>query len=144
MSTTSHTDPVPTTARGAALRARRGVRAQLGNWGEDVAVEHLEALGWQIVARNWACDRGEIDIVALEPGTPHTLVFVEVKCRSGLGYGDPLESITVVKQRKLHELALAWLTSHQGSVPRVRIDAVGVVRRQGAEPRIDHVRGIGR
>ncbi|AXE38530.1 YraN family protein [Acidipropionibacterium virtanenii] len=144
MSTTSESDPVPTTARGAALRSRRGLRSQLGSWGEDVAIQHLRGLGWQIVARNWACDRGEIDVVALEPGRPRTLVFVEVKCRSGLGYGSPLESITAAKQRKLHELALAWLASHQVPVPRVRIDAVGVVRRPGTEPLIDHVRGIGR
>lgn len=144
MSVAPESGEIPTTARGAALRARRGSRSMLGAWGEDVAIEHLQGLGWQIVARNWACDRGEIDIVALEPGRPHTLVFVEVKCRSGLGYGDPLESITAAKARKLHELALTWLQEHPGSVPRVRIDAVGVVRRRGAGPRVDHVRGIRR
>lgn len=134
-----------TTPRGAALRGRNDPRARLGAWGEDVAVDHLRCLGWHVMARNWACEIGEIDIVALEPGpTPatETLVLVEVKCRSGTGFGDPLESITVAKVRKLRSLALAWLSASPRWIPRIRLDAIGVQRIGGRPPVITHVRGI--
>lgn len=128
-----------TTPRGAALRGRHGGRPAFGAWGEDLAAEYVESLGWTIIARNWACDVGEIDLVAREG---QTVVFIEVKARSGTGFGDPLESITTAKARKLHELALAWLVDQDEGVHSVRIDAIGVMVRPGAEPDVTHVRGI--
>ncbi|MGK2309342.1 YraN family protein [Cutibacterium sp. V947] len=128
-----------TTPRGAALRGRRGGKPAFGAWGEDIAAEYLESLGWTTVARNWACSVGEIDLIADDDGT---IVFVEVKTRSGTGFGHPLESITATKVRKLHELALAWLVDHDEGVHSVRIDAIGVMMRPGERPTITHVRGI--
>ena len=82
---------------------------------------------------------GEIDLIARDG---QTVVFIEVKARSGTGFGDPLESITTAKARKLHELALAWLVDQDEGVHSVRIDAIGVMVRPGAEPDVTHVRGI--
>lgn len=127
-----------TTPRGAALRGRRGSRARLAAWGEDVVAAHLESCGWVILARNWACDAGEIDLIAQDGST---VVFVEVKTRSGTGYGDPLEAVTPTKVRRLHEVALRWLAEHAVS-GSVRIDAVGVLARPGERPRLTHVRGV--
>jgi len=45
-----------TTPRGAALRGRRGCRPAFGAWGEDLAAQYVESLGWTIIARNWTCD----------------------------------------------------------------------------------------
>ena len=59
--------------------------------GEVAAVQYLVKQGWTIVARNWRCSLGELDIVARTPGPDPVLVFCEVKCRSGLGFGDPLD-----------------------------------------------------
>lgn len=124
---------------------------QVGRLGEDLADAHLRRLGWQIVERNWRCGDGEIDIIAREPlpGGGHALVMVEVKYRSGPGYGDPLEAITRAKLRKLTELAHLWLRAQRAegcpeSASRVRIDAVGVQRQAGRNHRISHVRGITR
>lgn len=128
-----------TTARGAALRGRRGCRPAFGAWGEDLAAQYVESLGWTIIARNWMCDVGEIDLIARDD---QTVVFIEVKARSGTGFGDSLESITTAKVRKLHELALAWLVNQDEGVHSVRIDAIGVMVRPGAEPTVTHVRGI--
>ncbi|MDO4413260.1 YraN family protein [Cutibacterium sp.] len=128
-----------TTPRGAALRGRRGGRPAFGAWGEDIAAEYLESLGWTIIARNWACDVGEIDLIAHDD---QTVVIVEVKTRSGTGFGDPLESITKTKVRKLNELALAWLVNQEDPVHSIRIDAIGVMARPGEQPTITHVRGI--
>lgn len=114
----------------------------LGGRGEDLAVGYLERLGWRIRARNWRCSAGELDIVADETGTD-TLVFCEVKCRSGLGFGDPLEAITHAKLAKLKDLALAWLAQEGRHGGPIRIDGIGVVLRRGYAPAITHVRGIG-
>ena len=59
----------------------------------------------QVLERNWRCRLGEIDIVAAEVGEAGlTLVFCKVKCRSGLGFGHPLEGITITKVRTLRQL----------------------------------------
>ena len=67
----------------------------LGRDGEQAAAEYLERSGLRILARNWRCSEGEIDIVAAER---RVLVVCEVKTRSGTRYGTPLESISRAKQ----------------------------------------------
>jgi putative endonuclease len=123
--------------------AAQGGRQQVGIRGEDLAVAELERQGMQIVARNWRCRLGEIDIVALEarPGL-RTLVFCEVKCRTGLGFGAPLESITHAKLRRLRQLTAQWLATEQVRADAIRIDAIGVVLRPGLPPDLTHVQGI--
>jgi putative endonuclease len=113
----------------------------VGQAGERLAAEYLTGLGWGILARNWRCAAGELDIIAWEP--PGVVVFCEVKCRRGAGFGPPLESITAAKQAKLRELALHWLREQPAAVPRFRIDGIGVLAAPGAAPVITHVRGIG-
>lgn len=121
-----------------------GSRQQVGALGEDLAVAELERQGMEIIARNWRCPIGELDVIAVETvGTRRTLVFCEVKCRTGLGFGDPLESITEAKVRKLRQLAAQWLISEGRHANDVRLDAVGVIMLRGALPRLTHVRGIG-
>ena len=108
----------------------------VGAWGERRAEDYLRRLGWTVLERNWRCSRGEVDLVAVD--TCAVTVLVEVKTRSGRGYGSPLEAITKAKQAKLRELAVEYRRSHR--VRSVRVDAVGVLRdRDGAE--ISHVRG---
>ena len=72
------------------------------------------------------------------------VVFCEVKCRSGLGFGPPLEGITAKKLVKLRELALHWLRSQPRPVAQFRFDGVGVLLSRNAPPDITHVPGIGR
>lgn len=119
-------------------------RAEVWHVGEALAVAHLERLGWRIVERNWRCPAGELDIVAVEPGAEPVVVFCEVKCRTGLGFGPPLEAITAAKVAKLRQVALHWLRAQPGPVPRIRFDGVGVLLTRGAPPVITHVPGIGR
>lgn len=119
-------------------------RRSTGQWGEDVAARHLEGLGWRILDRNWRFSRvGELDIVALEPSPGRgTLVFCEVKTKSGDGFGTPLEAITVAKLRRLHRLACAWMASHDTGYDRVRIDAIGVQGLPDRAWRVTHAEGI--
>ena len=89
-------------------------KKQLGVRGEDLACAELERQGLQVLERNWRCRLGEIDIVAAEAGASGlTLVFCEVKCRSGLGFGHPLEAITYAKMRTLRQLAAVWMREHR-------------------------------
>jgi putative endonuclease len=112
---------------------------ELGRWGEDVAADHLRRSGLIVLERNWRCPIGEIDIVARDH---RQLIVCEVKTRSGLGFGSPLEAVTEIKAQRLGRLAAAWLASHSLSVRAVRIDVIGVLRRHGADPVIDHIKGV--
>ena len=119
-------------------------KKQIGIRGEDLACAELERLGMQVLERNWRCRQGEIDIVAAEAGrTGLTLVFCEVKCRSGLGFGHPLEAITYVKMRTLRQLAALWMREHRRKASSIRLDAIGVVLAPGQEASVTHVRGVG-
>lgn len=72
-----------------------------------------------------------------------TLVFCEVKCRIGLGFGHPLEAITYTKMRTLRQLAAVWMREHRTKASSIRLDAIGVVLAPGQEPSLTHVRAVG-
>jgi len=119
-------------------------KQQLGVRGEDLACAELERQGMQVLERNWRCRLGEIDIVAAEVGEAGlTLVFCEVKCRSGLGFGHPLEAITFTKMRTLRQLAAVWMREHHVKASTIRLDAIGVVLVSGEPPSLTHVRAVG-
>lgn len=106
-------------------------RRELGRTGEDAAARYLESTGLTILDRNWRDGRrGEIDIVAQEGAT---VVFVEVKTRSGVGAGLASEAVTDGKLHRLKLLALAWLWNHERFC-NYRIDVMGVYVRRGREP----------
>jgi putative endonuclease len=104
------------------MSARRN-STSLGRWGEDVAARHLTALGYEIVARNWRCEAGEVDIVARDG---ETWVFVEVRTRRGRRFGTPEESITGAKQARLIEVAGAYLAEHDLGDVDWRVDVVAI------------------
>ncbi|WP_082697132.1 MULTISPECIES: YraN family protein [Kocuria] len=118
---------------------------ELGARGERLAAAHLEARGYRVLARNWRALpsrdglRGEADLVAEHDGR---VVVVEVKTRSSLRYGHPLESITRQKIVRLHRLAAAWARAH-GRDPRViRVDAVAITFAHDGVPEIEVLRQI--
>jgi putative endonuclease len=119
-------------------------KRQIGGRGEDLACAELERQGLQVLERNWRCRLGEIDIVAAEVGEHGlTLVFCEVKCRSGLGFGHPLEAITYGKMRTLRQLAALWMREHRIKASTIRLDAIGVVLAPGEPASLTHVRAVG-
>lgn len=121
-----------------------GMKQRLGARGEELAVEHLTNAGLVIVDRNWRCRHGELDIVALDGEADQaTLVFCEVKYRTGTGFGSPLEAITASKVRRLRVLAGAWLSAHPAHSVRIRLDAIGILQRPGRQPELTHLQGIG-
>lgn len=123
---------------------RSETRREIWRRGEDLAAAELERQGLVVVERNWRCALGEIDIIASHStGGDVEMVFCEVKCRTGLGYGDPLEAITWAKLRKLRQLAAEWMATTGTAVRRIRLDAIGVVLLRGEPPQLTHVRSIG-
>lgn len=108
----------------------------LGRLGEDRAAAYVTDLGWQVVARNWRCRFGELDMVCLEGDS---LVFVEVKTRGSLRAGHPLEAIGYRKLSAVRGLAIRWLQAQERWYPRFRIDVIGILWNRG-DPQITHVR----
>ena len=109
----------------------------IGRYGEDVAARHLQEAGLEILARNWRCREGEIDIVAHERGA---LVFCEVKTRSTAACGFPAEAVTRRKADRLRRLALLWLQEHPGGGVDVRFDVVSVLRSAAGAATVEHIR----
>ncbi len=117
-----------------------GQNLALGAQGEYLAAEYLQALGCEVLDRNWRSGRrGELDLVMNDHGS---IVAVEVKTRRGLGYGSPLEAITALKLARLRRLLLDWVRQHRPAAAALRIDAVAVTLLPGQPPRIEHLRGI--
>ena len=102
-----------------------------------MAACHLEQAGLTILARNWRCREGEIDIVARDRSA---VVFVEVKTRNGRGYGLPVEAVTVAKVRRLRVLATRWLAENRPPYADVRFDVVSVERQPDGAVAVTHLR----
>lgn len=108
-------------------------RITLGARGEEHARRYLEECGYRILATNWRCTEGEIDIVALDG---REIVVVEVKTRRSTRFGPAVEAVTHEKHLRLRRLAALWMREHEVFAP-VRLDVIGIeVGDTGA--RIDH------
>lgn len=116
-------------------------RQVLGAQGEQIVAEHLRALDWRILQRNWRCRYGELDLIG-EDG-PRTVVFVEVKTRTGDGFGGIEHAVTPQKLRRIRRLAGLWLAGQDQRWPELRIDVLGVRMGSGRTPEVTHLRGVG-
>lgn len=114
-------------------------RRELGRRGEDVAARLLQGKGFGIVARNWRCAAGELDIVAVDGPA---VVAVEVKTRRSMAFGSPLEAVTDQKAQRLRGLLARWLSEHPQHSPQVRIDVVAVLVPATGPVLVQHLRGV--
>ncbi len=116
--------------------AARGSRKQLGNQGEHEAALFLERLGYKILHRQLRGRFGELDLVARDGDV---IVFVEVKTRASTAVGHPTESITLSKQKKITQSALAFLKKQRWLHQRARFDVVAIIWPKGPDaPQIQH------
>ena len=113
-------------------------RATVGRHGEDIAARYLVEAGYVLVERNWRGTRGELDIIAWDGDE---IVVVEVKTRTGLGFGHPAEAITPDKLARLKRLAGQWLAEHAARAASVRIDVLAVILGPGGA-QVEHLAGI--
>lgn len=112
-------------------------RHELGRLGERLAAEHLQRLGYEIVARNHRTRFGEIDLIASDEAT---LVFCEVKTRRGRA--SPWDSLHERKRAQVRRMASAWLAETDGRPhrSRLRFDAIGIgIDGHGRLTRLDHL-----
>ncbi len=104
-------------------------RSELARAGEEAALQAYRRRGYSLVARNWRCPLGELDLVVARGGL---LVVCEVKTRSGSALGGGYEAVTPRKRERIRRLAAAFLQALDGDQPlAVRFD-VASVRRAGA------------
>lgn len=113
------------------------VTQAVGAHGERLAEQHLTGLGMVVLARNWRCADGEIDLI-LRDGAD--LVFCEVKTRRGTRFGTPAEAIVPGKVRRLRALAARWLAESPVRPREVRFDVVAVVRDGRGPFVVEHTR----
>ena len=117
------------------MRAKDAV----GRYGEDVAARFVTAQGWTVLARNWRCGDGELDIVALDGAE---LVAVEVKTRRSTAYGHPAEAVTHAKLARLRRLTARWLSEHDVRARSVRVDVVAVLVPRAGAAQVEHLVGV--
>jgi putative endonuclease len=108
-----------------------------GDEGEDFAVEHLSGKGYEILERNYRFGKGEIDIVAKDPETGF-LVFVEVKSKKNLEFGNPVYAMTKSKVKQVKRMAELYLFDKEIAEADCRFDVVTVLLRGNQKPLIEH------
>jgi len=107
---------------------------ELGSAGEEAALAAYRARGFELVARNWRCPLGEIDLVLRREGL---VVVCEVKTRRGVDLGGPFEAVDARKQRKLRLLAQAFLASVTDEHDAVRFDVASVRMDASGRPAVE-------
>jgi len=119
---------------------------KLGRRGEKLAARALRRKGMKLLATNYRCPSGEIDIIALAKSTRRnsgreTIVFVEVKTRSDDAYNTPESAVNAPKRRRIRKAARYYLSHHPTDGYGVRYDIVAIVAPEDAKPRIKHIAG---
>jgi len=116
--------------------SKTAAHIETGRLGEAAAVTYLEGKGWRVAERNWRAGRGEVDIIAW--AHEQLLVFVEVKARSGDGFGGPEDAVNAKKQDLLARTAGLYM-EHIGYDWEIRFDIVAVLMRGDVVREIRHV-----
>ncbi|MGI6412369.1 MAG: YraN family protein [Syntrophomonadaceae bacterium] len=101
------------------------MRKQIGQLGEDKAVQFLKVKGYSILHRNYRTRFGELDIVCQDQ---HSLVFIEVKTRTSIKFGYPEEAITYQKIKHVKKAAAIYINNEQKRFSEVRFDVVTVLK----------------
>lgn len=100
------------------------IKKKLGKLGEQIATEYLEKNNYKIIKRNFYCRQGEIDIIAKDNDE---IVFVEVKTRSSIDFGQPSEAVNSVKQKHMIKAAQYFLYKTNSINNFIRFDVVEVL-----------------
>lgn len=140
----THQQPLAEKGKESRKQAQRRLpmsRQELGQRGEEIAVEYLCARGYKIIDRNARFTVGEADIIA---SLGSLLVLVEVKTRKNSGFG-LAEAVSPRKMARMRRAAGAWLASDSGSSwESVRFDVITVLIESGGSPEITHYEAVDR
>ena len=107
----------------------------LGKEGERIAEQYLKKKGYRLVERNYRCAAGELDLIVLDH---RVVVFVEVKTRTGDGFGSPFEAVEFRKQRKMIQAAQYFLAEKKLQQRDARFDVVGISW-PGRDPMVENI-----
>lgn len=113
-------------------------KKELGNIGEEISCQYLKKIGYQIVERNFTCRQGEIDIIAKDK---KEYVFMEVKTRSSLCYGRPIEAVNSYKQKHIYKSTKYYLHLNQLENRFVRFDIMEVYLHEN-KYKLKHWKGV--
>ncbi|GMU95196.1 MULTISPECIES: YraN family protein [Ignavibacterium] len=116
---------------------RKENKRTFGSEGEDIAVKYLSEKGFEIIERNYFAGHGEIDIIAKDPRDNY-LVFVEVKTRNSMDYGDPAYAINKKKILQIKKNAELYLADKNIQEQDCRFDVVTVLMIDPENPQIEH------
>jgi putative endonuclease len=107
----------------------------LGKRGEEIAKEYLENKGYVILRMNWRHKRAEIDIIAKHE---KTLIFVEVKTRSSIDFGQPEDFVDWKKEKQFDYASLFFIeqTGHEGEI---RYDIVAITFADKNTYEVNHI-----
>lgn len=108
-----------------------------GNEGEEIAAKYLSEKGFEIIERNYFIGHGEIDIIAFEPKENY-FVFVEVKTRISMEFGDPSYAINKKKISQLKKVAELYLAEKNIDEQNCRFDVITVLLDDPGKPKIEH------
>ena len=109
-------------------RERAVVRMARARWAENLVADFYQRNGYEIIARNWHCREGELDLVVVsQEAQVKIIVVVEVRARSSNYFGSALESITPAKQKKLRLATKKFLVSQPNVYGAVRFDVASVM-----------------
>lgn len=129
--------PAANSTRPANVSSMAPTRQDKGRAAEEAAVLHLQRQGWTIAERNWSCRSGELDVIATKGPI---ILFVEVRSRSGSGFGLPAESVDARKVRKVRQTAEVYLHRFGLSDREIRFDVIAVMLGRRLEIRsLDHI-----
>ena len=107
----------------------------LGKEGERLAEQYLKKKGYKVIERNYRCRGAELDLIVLDR---RVIVFVEVKTRTGHGFGSPFEAVEFRKQQKMIQAAQNFLNEKKLHQRDARFDVVGISWPAG-QPVVEHI-----
>ena len=111
------------------------VHLETGRRGEEIAKAYLAAEGYDILEQNWRCRRAEVDLIAFKK---KTLVFVEVKTRSSIAFGEPEEFVTETKQARLRRAAEHYIYIRDFS-GEIRFDIISILLDNSGGYTLNHI-----
>lgn len=117
-----------------------GKNKLIGRLGENIATKYLENFKYKIISRNFSCRHGEIDIIA---SNESYIIFVEVKTRTNLQYGEPAEAVTEIKQKHIKNSAKYFLYKNNINHNYIRFDIIEVyINTNKHKCKVNHIKQV--
>lgn len=100
-------------------------KKEIGKIGENIACDYLKQKEYKVIERNFRCRQGEIDIIAIDI-LKEEIVFIEVKSRTSLEYGEPAEAVDRIKQKHIYQSARYYIYKNEIKDIAIRLDIIEV------------------